>query len=72
MEKIANVIVSRPHVKPSKPTHVPGVREGNQVGSYEKMAGHLEDGTSTAERSTGINPEAENPIHPESPNLSPA
>jgi hypothetical protein len=34
--------------------------------------GHLADGRSTAERSTGINPKAHEPIDPRMPNLSPA
>jgi hypothetical protein len=36
------------------------------------MAGHKADGTSTAARSTGINPKAHEPIDPSMPNLSPA
>ncbi len=39
------------------PAHTPGVKQGNAQGNYEKQAGHLPDGRSTAERSTGINPE---------------
>jgi hypothetical protein len=35
------------------------------------MEGHLDDGTSTAARSTGINPERRNPISADMPNLSP-
>lgn len=58
-------------VDPAAPSHVPGVTEGNSVGNYEKMAGHLADGRSTAARSTGINPADHNPILPSMPNLSP-
>lgn len=58
-------------VKPESSSHVPGVREGNSTGNYEKQPGHTEDGRSTAERSTGIRPQARNPVHPDSPNLSP-
>jgi hypothetical protein len=36
------------------------------------MPGHQPDGTSSAERSTGINPGAREPIDPRMPNLSPA
>lgn len=54
------------------PAHIAGISEGNSVGHYESMEGHCADGTSTALRSTGINPDAANPIMPESPNLSPA
>ena len=59
-------------VTPDMPSHVPGINEGNAKGNYEKMDGHRPDGTSTAERSTGINPEAHQPIDPSMPNLSPA
>jgi hypothetical protein len=45
--------------------------QGNSTGNYEKQAGHLPDGRSTAERSTGINPKARNPIDPRMPNISP-
>ena len=52
--------------------HVAGVRQGNQPGSYDSQVGHLSNGRSTAERSTGINPKAHEPIDPRMPNLSPA
>jgi hypothetical protein len=58
--------------KPDMPAHVKGIPQGNSTGSYEKMAGHKSDGTSTAQRSTGINIPAEEPIDPRMPNLSPA
>lgn len=64
--------VGRPDVKVDAPTHVPGTGAGNDVGNYQQMKGHCADGTSTAERSTGINAEARNPIDPAMPNLSPA
>lgn len=66
-----NLRVGRRDVKPERPSHTPGVREGNQPGSYESQPGHLEDGRSTARRSTGINPRDRDPIDPRSPNLSP-
>ena len=53
-------------------THVKGIKEGNAKGNYEKNTGHRPDGTSTAERSTGINAKAREPIDPRMPNLSPA
>jgi hypothetical protein len=59
-------------VKPDLPAHTPGIKQGNSRGNYEKQAGHNPDGTSTAQRSTGVNPEAHNPIDPSMPNLSPA
>ncbi|HEY3021926.1 MAG TPA: hypothetical protein VGJ32_17130 [Solirubrobacteraceae bacterium] len=58
--------------KPDLPAHVKGIKQGNARGNYEKMKGHSSDGTSTAERSTGVNAKAENPIDPRMPNLSPA
>ena len=66
------------HIKTGKadtehdaPAHVKGIHQGNEPGSYGKMAGHTEDGRSTAARSTGINPKAHEPIDPRMPNLSP-
>lgn len=63
--------VGKPDVKPDAPAHTKGVKEGNE-GPYESQPGHLPDGRATAERSTGINPSARNPIDPRMPNLSPA
>jgi hypothetical protein len=54
------------------PSHVKGINQGNSKGNYEKQAGHNPDGTSTARRSTGVNPEGHEPIDPSMPNLSPA
>lgn len=54
-----------------RPTHTPGTKQGNAPGSYASMAGHEADGRSTAARSTGINPDMEEPIDPRMPNLSP-
>ncbi len=53
------------------PAHTPGINQGNAKGNYEKMTGHNPDGTSTAARSTGINPSSHGPIDPSMPNLSP-
>lgn len=64
--------VGKPDVSPDKPSHTRGVKEGNSTGNYEKQAGHLPDGTSTAARSTGINPSGHGPILDSMPNLSPA
>jgi len=68
---VRGVRIGRPDVDPAKPSHTPGIREGNQPGSYDKMRGHRPDGTSTAARSTGINPADREPIDPDMPNLSP-
>jgi hypothetical protein len=66
-----NLKTGKPDVAPDAPAHTPGIRQGNSRGNYESMAGHNSDGTSTAERSTGINSAARNPIDPRMPNLSP-
>ena len=58
--------------KQSDPTHVKGIKSGNSTGNYDKQPGHNSDGTSTAERSTGVNAGAHQPIDPRMPNLSPA
>ncbi len=68
---MANIRVGKPHVKPDKPSHVRGVREGNSTGHYQRQKGHEPDGRSTAQRSTGIAPKDHNPIDPRMPNLSP-
>jgi len=67
-----NMKVAATSAYPSQPSHVEGVREGNQTGSYEKEPGHLPNGRATARRSTGINARARNPIDPRMPALSPA
>lgn len=72
---IRNVRVGKPHVKPWAPSHVPGVKEGNAVGSLAREPGMESDGEitrGTARRSTGINPEHRDPIDPRMPNLSPS
>ena len=63
--------VGKPQVRPDAPSHVKGIKQGNSRGNYDAQAGHQTDGTSTAERSTGINAKARNPIDPSMPNLSP-
>ncbi len=74
----ANLRVGRAQVTPSRPSHVRGVREGNRRGNLKKERGLLQDehdprfAYGTAERSTGINSKARNPIDPRMPNLSPA
>jgi hypothetical protein len=59
-------------VPPDISAHTPGVQQGNSPGSYASMPGHKPDGRSSAERSTGINSSAAEPIDPSMPNLSPA
>jgi hypothetical protein len=58
--------------KQNDATHVKGIKAGNSKGNYEKNSGYKPDGTSTAERSTGINAQGAEPIDPRMPNLSPA
>ena len=66
-----NLVVGRAQTSPEKPAHTPGVKQGNAPGNYMRSRGHLPDGRSTARRSTGVNPRAQEPIVPGSPNLSP-
>ena len=66
-----NLTTGTPDVAPDAPAHTPGIKQGNSRGNYESMSGHNPDGTSTAERSTGVNSGARNPIDPRMPNLSP-
>jgi hypothetical protein len=74
---VANLKVGKPDTSPSAPSHVPGVREGNRLGSAQRESGfhpHPTDArfaTGSAERSTGINPKAREPIDPRMPHLSP-
>jgi hypothetical protein len=68
---VSPIRVGKPDVRPDAPSHVPGVKEGNH-GDPAKQKGILPDGRATAERSTGINPEAANPIDQRMPNLPPA
>jgi hypothetical protein len=65
------VKTGKAEVTPDKPAHVKGINQGNAKGNYEKAKGHNPDGTSTSERSTGVNPKSHNPIDPSMPNLSP-
>lgn len=67
---MTNLRVGKPDVKPDGLAHTKGIKEGNR-GPTEKQAGFNPDGTVTAERSTGINPKARNPIDPRMPNLPP-
>ena len=69
---MAHLNTGKAAVKPDAPAHTPGIKQGNSTGNYDSQSGHLPDGRSTAERSTGINPDAREPIDPRMPNLSPA
>lgn len=68
---MANIRVGTPDTDIESPSHVDGVRQGNEEGSYDKQPGHYQDGTSDAQRSTGVEAKKRNPIDPRMPNLSP-
>jgi hypothetical protein len=75
---VGNLRVGQAQTSPARPTHVAGVREGNKLGAIHHQAGLHQDpedpgiATSSAARSTGINPRARDPIDPRMPKLSPA
>jgi hypothetical protein len=68
---MAKLRVGTPSIRPDATAHHEGNKQGNSVGNYERQAGHLPDGRSTASRSTGIAPSRHEPIDPRMPNLSP-
>jgi hypothetical protein len=67
---VARIKTGKPDVKPDASAHTSGVAQGN-AGRHDKQAGHLPDGRSTSERSTGVNAKHQNAIDPRMPNLSP-
>ena len=78
---MGDIRVGKPDTKPDAPAHTPGVSQGNEPGGIKGDPGLYETGEagvgrptakSTARKSTGINPEARNPIDPNSPSLPPA
>ena len=78
---MGDIRVGKPDTKPDAPAHTPGIPQGNEPGGIEGDPGLYETGEtgvgrptakSTARKSTGINPEARNPIDPNSPSLPPA
>jgi hypothetical protein len=77
----ANLKVGEPDTTPSLPSHVRGVRQGNRTGAVDQRGFYstgpqrrrgVSDVRVTAERSTGINARARDPIDPASPNLPPS
>jgi hypothetical protein len=68
---MGRIRVGKPHVKPDTPTHVAGITQGNEQDAYHKQAGHYEDGTANARRSTGVRPARHDPILKIMPNLPP-
>lgn len=73
---VANVRVGKPDVKPSAPSHVRGVFQGNHpyVGQRDKGIEHEseERAEGSARRSTGIRPKDHEVIDPRMPKISPA
>ncbi len=75
---VANLRVGKPHTHPAFPTHVRGIRQGNRRGNIDEEKGIHPDeddarfASGSAERSTGINARARNPVDPRMPNLSPS
>jgi hypothetical protein len=65
------VKAGKPDVDTQSLGHTPGVKSGNSKGNYDKQVGHEHDGKRSARASTGVNPEAHEPIDPRMPNLSP-
>jgi hypothetical protein len=76
METMDNLVVGKPDVKPSAPSHTFGVREGNMRKSMIREPGIKRAGrfmaSATPRRSTGINAAAHGPIDPRMPVLTPA
>jgi hypothetical protein len=68
---MAEIRVGRPDVKIDASAHTKGVPQGNAPGNYEKQAGHHDDDTADARRSTGIGPKRHDPILPIMPNRPP-
>lgn len=73
---VANVRVGKPDVKPSTPTHVPGVFQGNYPHPTQRHKGIEAETAQRAEgsarRSTGIRPRQHDTIDPRMPRISPA
>ena len=79
---MGDIRVGKPDTTPDAPSHIKGVRQGNDSGGIENNdPGFYSTGErgagrpsakSNARRSTGIDPESRDPVDPNSPNLSPA
>jgi hypothetical protein len=78
---MGDIRVGKPDTTHDAPAHTPGVSQGNEPGGIEGDPGLYETGEtgagrptakSTARKSTGINPEARDPIDPSMPSLPPA
>lgn len=74
-ETVSNIKVGKPDTVLTSPSHVKGIRQGNEIGGMQREPGLHDDGktgTGDARRSTGINPKNRDAIDPKMPNLSPA
>lgn len=73
---IANILVGRPDVAPSTPSHVRGVFQGNHPSMFERRKGleheEAQFASGSARRSTGIRPAEHDVIDPRMPKLSPS
>jgi hypothetical protein len=63
----SNIVIGRRKGRPSRSSHVTGVREGNAGTTGAREPGILPGGR----RSTGINARRREPIDPRMPKLSP-
>jgi len=68
---MGRIRVGKPDVRPDSPTHVRGIRQGNEPDAYDKQMGHHEGGRADARRSTGIHVREHNPILKIMPNWPP-
>jgi hypothetical protein len=68
---MGRIRVGKPDTTPHSPSHVKGVREGNDSSGYKHQMGHKNDGKADARRSTGIRPSKHEPILKIMPNLPP-
>ena len=68
---MGSIRVGKPDVRLDSPTHVTGIRQGNDKDGYSRQPGHNEDGTADARRSTGIHPKMHDAILKLMPNLNP-
>jgi hypothetical protein len=67
---MGTIRVGRPAVRPDTPSHVRGMRQGNEA-PYKRQPGHHEDGTADARRATGIHWKKHDAILRIMPNISP-
>ncbi len=73
---IANIVVGKPDVEPSAPSHIRGIFQGNKPHRMQRPKGLDKEHEGFAEgasrRSTGIRPDSHTTIDPRMPKLSPA